>query len=89
MSQTVSVRLPEEVLENLDKLAKITDRSKAWLMGHAIEQYVEHESWQVKAIESTLVKVQKGDAQFASHDAVGDWLKSWGTTDEGKAPQCK
>jgi len=89
MSQTVSVRLPEDVLESLDKLAKITDRSKAWLMGHAIEQYVEHESWQVKAIESTLSKVQQGNAQFASHDAVGEWLSSWGTTEEGKPPQCR
>lgn len=89
MSQTVSVRLPEDVLESLDKLAKITDRSKAWLMGHAIEQYVEHESWQVKAIESTLSKVQQRNAQFASHDDVGEWLSNWGTTDEGKPPQCK
>jgi len=89
MSQTVSVRLPEEVLESLDKLAKITDRSKAWLMGHAIEQYVEHESWQVKAIESTLAKVQQGDAQFTSHDAVSEWLSNWGAENEGKPPQCK
>ncbi|MEB8433869.1 CopG family ribbon-helix-helix protein [Cocleimonas sp. KMM 6892] len=89
MTQTVSIRLPIEVLERLDELAKITDRSKAWLMAHAIEQYVEHESWQIKAIESTLAKVQQGDAEFAGHDAVGDWLKSWGTTDEGKTPQCK
>ena len=89
MSQTVSVRLPEDVLESLDKLAKITDRSKAWLMGHAIEQYVEHESWQVKAVESTLAKVQNGDAKFANHDSVSEWLSSWGTTNEGKPPQCK
>jgi len=89
MSQTVSVRLPEDVLKNLDKLAKITDRSKAWLMGHAIEQFVEHESWQVKAIESTLSKVQQGEGQFVSHDAVSEWLNSWRTTREQKPPQCK
>ena len=89
MSQTVSIRLDEDVIADLDKLAKITDRSKAWLMGHAIEQFVEHESWQVKAIESTLSKVQQGNAQFATHDAVHEWLTSWGTTQEGKPPQCK
>jgi predicted transcriptional regulator len=89
MSQTVSIRLSEEVIESLDKLAKITDRSKSWLMGHAIEQYVEHESWQIQAIESTLAKVKTGEAEFANHDAVSDWLQSWGTESEGKPPVCK
>ena len=32
MSKTVSIRLDDETLVDLDKLAKITERSKAWLM---------------------------------------------------------
>ena len=89
MSQTVSIRLSEEVIASLDKLAKITDRSKSWLMGHAIEQYVKHEAWQIEAIESTLSKVQQGEAKFAAHDEVREWLLSWGTEDEMEPPVCK
>jgi predicted transcriptional regulator len=38
MTQTVSIRLDEQMVENLDKLAQITDRSRAWLMNYAVEQ---------------------------------------------------
>lgn len=64
---------------------KITDRSKSWLMEHAIEQYIEHEVWRVEAIEPTLPKVQ----QFAAHDEFREWLLSWGTEDEMEPPVCK
>ncbi len=89
MSQTVSIRLNEEVLLELDSLSKITDRSRAWLMGHAVEQYVKHEAWQVKAIEKTLSKVQQGEGKFVSHEAVSEWLHTWGTSNEENAPICK
>lgn len=89
MSQTVSIRLTEDVLEDLDRLAKITDRSRAWLMGHAVEQYVEHEAWQVEAIQKTLSKVQSGEAKFAGNEEVTAWLQSWGTDAELDKPECK
>ena len=89
MSQTVSIRLDEEVLLTLDHLAKITDRSRAWLMGHAVEQYVQHETWQVDAIKQTLSKVQEGSAKFATHASVTEWLDSWATHIEAKPPICK
>ena len=89
MSQTVSIRLDEEVISNLDQLSEITDRSRSWLMSHAIEQYIEHEAWQIKAIEQTLAKVQEGNGKFTSHEAVADWLNSWGTDNQLSAPVCK
>ncbi len=89
MSQTVSIRLDEEVLSSLDRLSKITDRSRAWLMGHAVEQYVQHEAWQAEAIKKTLSKLQNGEAKFATHDSVTEWLHGWGTGEEGKPPICK
>ena len=89
MSQTVSIRLDEDVISSLDQLSEITDRSRSWLMSHAIEQYIEHEAWQIKAIEQTLSKLQDGTAKYASHEAVSDWLNSWGSGEEGTAPKCK
>ncbi len=89
MSQTVSIRLDEDVFTNLDKLSQITDRSKSWLMGHAVKQYVEHESWQVEAIQKTLAKVEKGPAKFANHEQVSEWMNSWGSANEKKRPSCR
>ncbi|MBL4622979.1 MAG: CopG family ribbon-helix-helix protein [Immundisolibacteraceae bacterium] len=89
MTQSVSIRLDEEVLSSLDELAKITDRSRAWLMGHAVEQYVQREAWQAQAIKKTLTKVQQGDARFTDHEAVTEWLQGWGGNDSAEPPRCK
>ncbi|MCF6319879.1 MAG: ribbon-helix-helix domain-containing protein [Proteobacteria bacterium] len=43
----------------LDKLSKITERSKAWLMGKAVEQYIENESWQILFYRKGIAKSEK------------------------------
>lgn len=43
MSVTLTVRISEELLAKLDKLAAATDRSKSYLAAEAIESYVAHE----------------------------------------------
>jgi len=78
MTQSVSIRLDEEVLNKLDVLTKAAERSRAWLMAHAIEQYVQHESWQIEAIQTTLNKVINGNAKFANDEEAVRWLQSWG-----------
>jgi len=89
MSQTVSVRLDKEVLKQLDMMSKAADRSRAWLMSQAITQYVEHEAWQIEAIQKALSKLEKGKAHFASHEDVVQWLSGWGTDEETESPRCR
>ncbi len=89
MTQSVSIRLDDEVLNKLDKLTKATERSRAWLMAHAVEQYVEHEAWQIEAIQNTLDKIRSGKSKFASDEETARWLQSWGSEKELKAPKCK
>ncbi len=40
MSITISLRLDEEIVNQLNDIAKITDRSRSRLIREAIEQYV-------------------------------------------------
>ncbi len=89
MTQTVSIRLDDETLGKLDALTKATERSRAWLMAHAVEQYVQHETWQIEAIHNTLKKIRQGKAKFASDEETTQWLQSWGSEQELKAPACK
>ena len=89
MTQTVSIRLDDETLGKLDALTKATERSRAWLMAHAVEQYVQHETWQIEAIQNTLKKIRQGKAKFASDEETAQWLQSWGSEQELKAPACK
>lgn len=89
MTQSVSIRLDDEVLSKLDMLAKATERSRAWLMAHAVEQYVQHEAWQIEAIQNTLDKIRRGNSKFAGEDQTEQLLQSWGNGQELKTPVCK
>ena len=88
MGQTVSIRLDDDTLKQLDMMAKAADRSRAWLMAQAVKQYVAHESWQIDAIKKSLAKLADGSARFAEHEDVAAWLSSWGTDNEGECPKC-
>ena len=89
MTHTVSIRLDDEVLRKLDALTKATERSRSWLMAHAVEQYVQHEAWQVEAIQGTLETIRQGKATFASDEETTRWLETWGSESEVEAPTCK
>jgi RHH-type transcriptional regulator, rel operon repressor / antitoxin RelB len=41
MSTAISIRLPKDLSDDLDKLAKAIDRPKTYLVREAIETYVE------------------------------------------------
>jgi predicted DNA-binding protein len=48
MSHAISVRLPEELTEGLDKVAKAVDRPKTYLIKKAIEAYLsEYADYQI------------------------------------------
>src|SRR5450756_3167707 len=40
VSDAISIRLPKELLDELDKLASATDRSRTFLVREAVETYV-------------------------------------------------
>ena len=57
----LTLRVPVEVKQQLDQLAEVTHRSKSWLAGAAIRQYLELESWQVGEIGRALIEADAGD----------------------------
>lgn len=65
---TLTLRVPSEIKEQLDKLANATHRSKSYLAGEAIRQYLDLESWQIGEIQQALKEADAND--FASNDEV-------------------
>jgi len=62
MAQTItSIRLPDELREKIEGLARATGRSKSFLMQEAIERYVENEAWQVARIEEGIQADNAGE----------------------------
>ena len=57
----LTLRVPVEVKEQLDRLADVTHRSKSWLAGEAIRQYLDLEAWQIGEISQALSEADMGD----------------------------
>jgi predicted transcriptional regulator len=63
-----TVRLPDETVSKLDKLAETMDRSRAYVAAQAIEDFVAREAWQLADIKAGLMEAEQGI--FASADDV-------------------
>ena len=66
--RTASIRVDEQVLDRLDRLAQTMDRSRSWVIAQAIEQYLDHEEWFVRAVEAGIEAADRGD--LIPHDQV-------------------
>lgn len=64
----LTLRVPVEVKQQLDKLADATHRSKSWLAGEAIQRYLDLEAWQIGEIQQALTEAEAGD--FAADDDI-------------------
>lgn len=72
---TLTLRVPSEIKEQLDKLADATHRSKSYLAGEAIRQYLELEVWQIGEIQQALKEADAND--FASEDDVNAIVRKY------------
>lgn len=68
MTIAFTVRVDEDTIEALDVLAKRTNRSRAWLVRRAVEDYVALNAWQVGQIEAGIAAADRGE--FASDEEV-------------------
>lgn len=74
MSKVTSIRLKDDLCEQLDQLAASLERPRAWVIEQAIARYVEEEAWQVAAISEALADYKSGNAKLRAHDEVMDEL---------------
>ena len=72
----VSARIPVNVANRLDDLAKSMHRSKSYLAAQAIEEFVDLQEWYVAAIQEGIDAVERGDV--VSHEQALAVLKNWG-----------
>ena len=82
---TMTVRVSPEVSDTLEALARDTKRSKAYLAGEAITDFVERNAWQVARIKGALEDATSG-APGIPHEQVEEWMDFWGTDHELPRP---
>jgi len=69
MTAAFTVRVQDEVIRKLDKIAALSDRSRAYLAAQAIEDYVMREEWQLAEIQAGLAEADSQD--FATAEDLG------------------
>jgi predicted transcriptional regulator len=60
MSDPLTLRLERRLKARLDRLAKATDRSRAWLAAEAVRHYLELNEWQIAAIREGVREADQG-----------------------------
>ena len=75
MSTTMTIRIEDEVKDQLDRLAESTQRSKSFFAAEAIREYVANNEWQVAEIRAALKEADAGD--FASEKDVAALARKW------------
>lgn len=68
MPSGFTVRLDDDTLAALDRLAAQTERSRSWLVTKAVEDFVALNAWQIETIEAGIAAADRGD--FASDAEV-------------------
>ncbi len=57
----VSLRLPADLIETLDKIAAVLERSRSWVMLRALRQYVADEGQEVLDVQEGIAEAERGD----------------------------
>lgn len=76
MTHTTSIRLQDETLEAVDKIASALNRPRAFVLKEAVSQYVQREQALIADIEEGLQAVREG--RTAPHSAVVERMRAKG-----------
>ena len=72
MAATITIRLTDEAKEKLEVIGKALDRSRSYLIQHAVEDLIAQYEWQLREIEEGIKDADAG--RFLRHE---DLLKKW------------
>ena len=57
----VSLRIPADLIETLDKIATALERSRSWVMLRALRQYVADEGQEVLDVQEGIAELDRGE----------------------------
>ena len=83
-SATLTIRIAESDEGRLDALARSTGRSPSSLAEEALSEYLAVNEWQIAGIKAAIEDLERGER--IEHEAVREWVESWGSDNELKPP---
>jgi len=83
-----SVRLTDELQDQLEETAARLRRSKGWIISEALSEYIAKEERALNRIERSRKALDQVEAgQVIDGDDVMAWIASWGADKESSPPQ--
>lgn len=86
MTKPLTIDLAPDLDDQVAEIAQAMDQSKAWVVEQAVREFIAMRDWQAAAIDEGIRAADAG--QFAEHDAVVEWVASWGGPNEKPMPKC-
>jgi predicted transcriptional regulator len=85
-NRILTLEVPEDISDQLERLAQSTQRSPSNLAAEALAAYLDVNEWQVEHIKKALEEAKSG-APGISHERIKAWVRSWGTDKELPKPE--
>jgi len=57
----VSLRMPADLIETLDKIAAALERPRSWVMLRALRQYIADEGQEVLDVQEGIAEAERGE----------------------------
>jgi len=73
--QTISFRLESEKVSALDTLANSLDRDRSYLLGEAVQAYLDTQQWQLEQIRAGIAEADAG--RVVDHRRVKAMASRW------------
>ncbi|MFN7091364.1 MAG: CopG family ribbon-helix-helix protein [Allorhizobium sp.] len=63
LSDPIALRIPEDVLADIETIAQATERSRSWVIVRALRAYLQQEGAEILAYRQGLEEVAAGDVE--------------------------
>lgn len=81
-----TIRLPEELSEDLDRLAEETQSSRSHLINQAVKEYIVRAHTDAERWQETLAALESVKAgRLEDGEEVNAWLAGWGKATKKKS----
>lgn len=85
MAASITLQVDEKLKQELDSIAKATERSTAIVVNEALKAFVDARSWQVAKLKAAIREAD--EVGTVPDEEVEAWMLSWGTENELPMPK--
>ena len=84
LTSHVTLRIPTDVVEAFDRLAKVLDRPRSWVMVRALRNYLEEEGAEVFEDAAALAELARGE-MIQAEDVIAEMREIIKTAERKRA----